>query len=479
MGLNFSFFDILDFSVSSNRGKNVAIGVTTHYNIGKSKGLFPKYLDPPLLCDFIRSESDLSKTLVSAFKDGGFDLMKISAFVAQQDQKCLSLQIINQRYRDEKIVKKRINNILSNVEIDDYQNIIVRVESEALALHEYKFTNKYLKNFKEKKIGEFEFEALSPIEDFCIKEDERYEKIIFKNKKNPWNLTVRPKINAFFGACRGKFKYDAGALANLEGFLPEGSLKGSLLNDLYYNLQISYIAKLSSAKVGSRDRYNPSQIIHVRSDFVKYFETNTFHVDNAYVQKNMNLSKKMFGKIALGYFELAYAGIAIEALYYPACSNFAFSIEAANIYKRTFTGLGFQKKIRKWNNTKEEFEKFIGFQYFLNLFLDFKFLDLSLRTSIGQFLAKDKGIKLELFKYFKSGFEISIWTTFTDKVDIVNNKRYFDKGFSITIPMDLFMNKSSRKKVNFKMSEWLRDVGAKAYTGKELYPIIHDERNSY
>ena len=96
-----------------------------------------------------------------------------------------------------------------------------------------------------------------------------------------------------------------------------------------------------------------------------------------------------------------------------------------------------------------------------------------------QFLAKDKGIKLEILKYFKSGFELSTWITFTDKIDIVNSKRYFDKGFSFRIPLDLFMNKSSRKRFNFKMSEWLRDVGAKSQTGKELYMIIHDERNAY
>ncbi|NGX52244.1 MAG: hypothetical protein KR126chlam5_00540, partial [Candidatus Anoxychlamydiales bacterium] len=34
------------------------------------------------------------------------------------------------------------------------------------------------------------------------------------------------------------------------------------------------------------------------------------------------------------------------------------------------------------------------------------------------------------------------------------------------------------KRFNFKMSEWLRDVGAKSQTGKELYMIIHDERSS-
>jgi hypothetical protein len=101
---------------------------------------------------------------------------------------------------------------------------------------------------------------------------------------------------------------------------------------------------------------------------------------------------------------------------------------------------------------------------------------LTFKTSLGQFLAKDKGLKLEIVRYFKSGFEVSTWITFTNKFDKVNNKRYFDKGFAVSVPLDIFLNKSSKKRIVFKISEWLRDVGAKARNGKDLYPIIHDER---
>ncbi len=473
LGLNFSFLDIFQLSLSSLRGKEIASSLTAYYNIGQSSGFFPKYLDPPVVpnLDFLHldEEKDFSKNLSLAFQKEGLDLMKASLFVDAMDRKCLSLKIINQRYRNEKILKLRIQNILSFFSLKDCDSIIVRVESEGINLHEYVFKKKYLKNFKEKKIGKLEFDTLTQIKDFSLKEDEQFAKVLYRRKKTPYTFSIRPKVNAFFGASRGKFKYDVGLLANLEGFI---------LDQLFYDLQLSYITKQASVQVGSKDIYNPSQIINVRSDFVKYFETNSFHVDRAFVQKNFNLRKAFFAKIAFGYFELAYAGLALESLYYPVNSNFAFSIEAANVYKRKFSGLNFQKKIRKFTGHDEKFEKFIGLQYFLNLYFDIKPLDLIFKTSIGQFLAKDKGIKLEVLKYFKSGFEISSWITFTNKIDIVNSKRYFDKGFSISIPLDLFMNKSSRKRFNFKMSEWLRDVGAKSKTGKELYSIIHDERNS-
>lgn len=197
IGMNFSFFDLLNLSISSNRGKNVAISLAAYYNIGKSTGLFPKYLDPPLIQDFI-SDKNLCESLKAVFEEGGFDLMKISVFVDAKDQKCLNLQIINQRYRDEKIFKFRIYNILSNVDLNDYEKVFVRVEEDGLILHEYEFLNKNLQSLKDKKIGSFEFEATSEIKDFCFKEDEKFEKIIKQYKKKPWNLTIRPKINAFF-----------------------------------------------------------------------------------------------------------------------------------------------------------------------------------------------------------------------------------------------------------------------------------------
>ncbi|MBN2479875.1 MAG: YjbH domain-containing protein, partial [Parachlamydiales bacterium] len=65
---------------------------------------------------------------------------------------------------------------------------------------------------------------------------------------------------------------------------------------------------------------------------------------------------------------------------------------------------------------------------------------------------------------------------FTYGNDIVNRKKYFDKGVSFSIPFDFFMNKSFKSKISFKLSEWLRDVGQKAETGKELFEIVDEER---
>jgi hypothetical protein len=469
VGLNLNFLKIFQATISSIRGDKFAGGINASYNLGQSKGLFPKFSDPIIYKDYsyLKEDANFSNNLIKAFKDQGFDLVKISFFYDKNNEKNLFLKIVNLKYRNAEVSRLRIENILTYVSLEDYTNILVTIESDGLDLHQYFFKKNYLHNFSDKKIGLFELKALCPIQDVSFISNETNSKVLYERKKQLWVMTFQPKINAFFGSCKGKFKYDGGFLLCQEGFF---------FNQVYYNLQASYIIKSGSAQVGSRDVYNPSKIINVRSDFVKYYESNSFHFDTCYLQKNWNLKKALFLKIAFGYFEVAYAGSAFEFLYYPINSNIACSLEAANVFKRRYGGLGFQKKIRKWDNVIEKYENFIGLQYFVNLFYEIKPLDLTLKTTFGQFLAKDKGIKIEFMRYFKSGFEVSCWITFTNKHDYVNSKRYYDKGFEISIPLDLFMNKTSRKRFFLKMSEWQRDIGAKAKTGKQLYSIIHDER---
>jgi hypothetical protein len=469
VGINLQLFNIFQASISSLRGSKIAGFISANYNLGLSKGLFPKFYDPPMYTDNLKINyyESFSHNLVKIFNKQGFNLTKLSFFYDDNNEKVLCLKIVNLKYRNNNVVRLRIQNILTFFPLDEYSKILVSVESNGLILHEYLFKRQYLNEFKKKKIGLFEIEALCPLKDVCLLSDEDLPKVLYERKKQLWILTFRPKMNAFFGSCRGKFKYDGGFLLSQEGYF---------WNQFYYNIQASYVIKSASAQIGDRDTYNPSQIINVRSDFTKYFASNSFHIETGYIQKFWNLNKAFFCRFAMGYFEVAYAGIAFEALYYPVNSNLACSIECANVYKRKYSGLGFQKKIRKWNNCVAEYEKFIGLQYFFNLYYQINPLNLTFKTSLGQFLAKDKGLKLEIVRYFKSGFEVSTWITFTNKFDKVNNKRYFDKGFAVSVPLDIFLNKSSKKRIVFKISEWLRDVGAKARNGKDLYPIIHDER---
>ncbi len=471
-GIHFKAFNLFQLAISSLRGEKIAGSISVDYNFGNTKGLFPKYYDP-LFCSSLntealgplRTQKEFAYELCYAFHDQGFELYKVDMVFKKDHEKNMILEVINTKYRKKEIVRDRIQNILSHLTAENINTITVNVASDGIIAQRFVFRVQDLFNFRENKIGIYELEVLSPIKGYVKNESSINQ--LYNRQKKICIWTFRPMFHTYFGSSTGKFKYDAGMLLQQEGFL---------FNQLYYDLNVSYILKSSSSDIDDKDIYNPSQIINVRSDSVKYWQTNSFHVDKIYFQKNFNINSGLFSKISLGFFEIAYAGLAGEILYYPVNWDFAFAIEAATVLKRNYSGMGFQKKIRKLINTTPVYENYIGFQYFLDLYYDIKPIHSFIKAEIGQFLAKDKGVRLEFTKYYKSGFDFSLWITFTNKKDIVNGKRYFDKGFAFSIPIDLFMNKSSKTKIGYGIAPWLRDVGQKAETGKTLYDIVHEAR---
>ena len=132
--------------------------------------------------------------------------------------------------------------------------------------------------------------------------------------------------------------------------------------------------------------------------------------------------------------------------------------------------------MRKLRNFHPTYVNFFGSQYFLNLYYDWKTISLGFKVSAGKFLANDYGVRYEISRSFPSGFNIGFWYTHTNAHDYLNCQRYQDKGFYVSLPLDILYTKSTRVRWGYGMSAWLRDVGAKAYTGPNLYDIINDNR---
>lgn len=477
-GVAFVGWETLQFSVSSVRGTEVAASASLRYPIGSSQGLFPKVDNPipyhspvdtePL--GVVRTETDFSQELAYALSDQGLDLYNAFLFYDEEGNKKLWLKIVNNRYREEKTVRDRIQHVLSALVPSDVKMIIVVVEADALPCQSYYYRTEDLLRWRKGIIGDFELETISPMREVDAQPGEYDAVQIFQRHKPIWTFTIRPRLLTFFGSTSGKFKYNVSAIASPEGYI---------FNQVYYKLQLGYSIKTSMQGLGGPDRANPSRLLIVRTDSLKYFQTNSLSMEQAFMQRGWNLGKGWFYRLALGYFEAAYGGGATELLYYPVNSNWAVGAEFAAVLKRHYHGVKFRRNTLQLRDGRYVKVPFVGIQYFLDFYYDFKPLNMDLLISAGQFLAKDKGARIDVGRYFKSGLRFSLWCTFTNGHDKVNGHTYFDKGFSFMIPLDMFLKQSSRNYIGYAMAAWLRDVGARAETGKKLYWTLEEERYNY
>jgi hypothetical protein len=474
-GVQYEFLNFFRASASTIRGNDWAASLAFKYNLGESKGLFPKIYDPlpyqaPIdqeALGIIRSREEFAQELAYAFKEQGLDLFSIRLVPENGGEDRLWMKLVNIRYRIEEDVRNRIERVLGSLIPSNVKTVTAVVEADGVDVHEYRFRSEDLKRYCEEKMGEDEFRVIAPTREVTRRPNDFESCLLYKRHKPIWILTFRPWLRTFFGSSTGKIKYETGLSAGPEGYL---------FDQIYYSLYATWTIKSSVQKLADRDALNPSRIINVRTDTIRYNQANSFHIDQAFLQKSWNMGHGWFSRLAVGYFEMAYSGIAAETLYYPVRSSWAIGFEAATLLKRNYYGLGFQHKIRKLTDEGYKLFPYTGLQYFVDFYYEYKPFNLDFKVSVGQFLARDQGIRVEGARMFPSGLRVGLWYTLTNANDVVNGSRYYDKGFSITMPLDMFMNKSSRTRIGYSMSAWLRDCGAIAATGKELYKTLYWER---
>ena len=471
-GIAWLGWDTLQLSLSSLRGKTLAGSASLRYPLGSSEGLFAKTGDKSLYkspvntepLGVVRTDHMFIQELAYAFSEQGLDLYL--AYLEPEKQ-ILYLKVINNKYRSIKVVRERLLHLLSSLLPSNISICHVLLEEGGIDCQTYTFRTKDLKEYQKGGISDFEMSMLSSAKE-VIPLPSEYESIkLFERRKPIWTFTVRPRLLSFFGSSTGKFKYSFGALASPEGYI---------FNQVYYKLQVSYSILSSLQNLTGTDKLNPSRLPIVRSDSLSYFQPNSFSMEQAYMQRSWNLGKGVFSRLATGYFEPAYGGGAFELLYFPVNSNWAVGGEVAVVWKRHYHGVKLKRSTYQLQGNEYVKIPFLGVQYFLDIYYDFKPLSIDFLVTAGQFLAKDKGARLDVGRYFKSGLRFSVWCTWTNGNDQVNGHTYFDKGFSFMIPLDFFLTKSSRNYVGYAMSAWLRDVGAQANTGKKLYGTLQEAR---
>ncbi len=216
------------------------------------------------------------------------------------------------------------------------------------------------------------------------------------------------------------------------------------------------------------DEKNPrpaSDLPHVRTEIISYLQETDNYLTTAKFDYFWSPKPQMFFKTSIGIFEMMYAGYGMEYLYKPFKSNFLVGFELYDVKRRTFDQnfdlLDYRVQTGHMNFT----------YYFENS-------GITLKTSYGKYLAKDKGFTFDLSRRSSNGFEAGFYFSLTDVPAEIFGEGSFDKGFYFEIPYDLFSNIFSKETFPFSYKPLTRDGGQKLNNSNDLISLYKNDTKS-
>ncbi len=191
-----------------------------------------------------------------------------------------------------------------------------------------------------------------------------------------------------------------------------------------------------------------SRLQKVRTEVVKYLQegSNDIYVTNMAIEYISSPSNNFYSKVAFGYLESMYGGLATEILYKPFDSNFAISYEYNYVKQRSF-------------DQKFSFRKYKVSTNHLNIAHYHPKTNILTKWSYGNYLAGDKGYTLDLSRRMPNGWQAGIWFSRTNVSAELFGEGSFDKGFYINIPLNIFTKNYSKDVQGFKLRTMTRDGG--------------------
>jgi len=210
------------------------------------------------------------------------------------------------------------------------------------------------------------------------------------------------------------------------------------------------------------DLKNPSQstIPHVRSDIQDYLEQGKNNIQRLQLQYFSSPRNDLYLRGDFGLLEEMFAGYGGEILYRPFDRRYALGFSMHKVKQRDYD----QKfSLRDYTNTTAH----------LGLYFDLP-SNIKSQILIGEYLAGDKGITIDLSRRFRTGFTLGIFASKTNLSDEEFGEGSFDKGFYISVPTKLFYSDYRSGNISFGLHPLTKDGAALLNQFNSLFSILGD-----
>jgi len=151
-----------------------------------------------------------------------------------------------------------------------------------------------------------------------------------------------------------------------------------------------------------------------------------------------------------------FGGVGGEYLYRPMNSSWALGVDANRVKQRAF-------------EQDFDFRNYTVNTGHITAYVDTGFEDILATVSVGQYLAGDRGVTVDLSRVFDNGVKIGAYASKTNVSAEDFGEGSFDKGIYVRVPFDALFTSTVPGDASFNWVQVTRDGGAKLVRALSLF----------
>lgn len=445
IGFLYRYQDFVDLQVGVVRGTTFTLGITFKTNLKKSSVV--KFLDPepervakvtPIQTEKV-NWAKLEKTLQ---KKAG---LQVDTLYQRSDE--LIIKASQKHYVQAAKGIGRASRLLSNMLPKEVKKFTFvesyhGVDVSSVTINRLRFERSArLEEPKEQIFQSTQFEPNKSVDTL---------KPVLTRSRDAFEYKISPGLSASYGGPDAFVLYQASMDVNADLYLRKNTwISGGIELGLIDNYdQFNYTA--------------PSNLPRVRTNIKEYLKTSKLRLNNFQLLNIESAGKSLFYTGYLGYLESMYGGVGGEMLYRPYGKRWALGFDMNYVQQREFDQRFFFRDYKVltghltgYYETKDR---------------------LVFKVSAGRYLAKDKGVTIDISRKFKNSAQMGFWATQTNVSAKDFGEGSFDKGFYISIPFNVFSFKSTTDTAKLNWQFLTRDGGQKLNRRYELYDLTAARR---
>lgn len=447
VGAAYRAFDWLDLHLGFERGDTLSLGVTMRTNFNQMR---PDWNDLPRpdyqpqqgnTVDWQGLRQDLAEN--AGYADTGFSRQGDSLIIEGRQVK----------YRDRREAEQRAGTLLANYLPEGEFEQVNLVETNV----NQPLTERRFDMPQYRRVADMDYIGAKPADAISYHDPADYAGAETIAKPEEWyRFSLSPVLVQSFGGPESFYLYQVGVNAGLRVDLSPNWLASS---SLYVNL-FDNLDKLNFTQA------NTSTLPPVRTLIREYVTNNPVRLDNLQLTHLDRLAPNWYGQAYAGYLETMFAGAGGEVLYRPLDSNWALGADLNWVRQRDFDN---QFSLMDYSVVTGHLGAYFQLPQLSNTLL---------QLQAGQYLAKDKGVTVDISRRFDSGVTAGFYASFTNVSSEDFGEGSFTKGFYLAIPFDLLTVKPSTGYTKIHWSPLTRDGGQRLGRAYGLYGLT-DPRSPY